>query len=99
MVAALTVYGSWPRARYFGNTAPLLASFLIVLLVGMVPAIHMWSAVLGLTFVFVFIGGVSADLLETPEARTVSRILAASLFLKGVLGVRLLGGWIHQIPM
>src|SRR5260370_33844247 len=26
-IAALVVYGSWPRARYFGNTAPLLVAF------------------------------------------------------------------------
>ncbi|HLJ25735.1 MAG TPA: glycosyltransferase family 39 protein [Candidatus Angelobacter sp.] len=99
LVATLTVYGSWRRARYFGNTAPLITSFATVLLFAAVPAIHIWDAVLGLSFVFLFIAGVAADLLETPYRRILSFVLFATLAIKGVLGLGLLRGWIHQNPM
>ena len=56
-IAALTAYGSWPRARYFGNTAPLLTSLIAVLLFSLVPGIRIWDATLGLSFVFIFVGG------------------------------------------
>lgn len=99
LVPTLTTYGSWARARYFGNTAPLIAAFTTVLLFALVPAIHLWAATLGLSFAFVFMGGVAADLLETPWRRLVIAILAAILLGKSVLALRLLSGWIHQNPM
>ena len=76
-IAALTAYGSWPRARYFGNTAPLLTSLAAVLLFSLVPAIRIWDATLGLSFVFIFVGGLAADFLETRFRRPISVILAA----------------------
>ena len=99
LVGSLTVYGSWARARYFGNTAPLITAFAIVLLFALVPAIHILEATLGLSFLFIFIAGVSADLLETPYHRVLSFVLAAILAIKAVLGLSLLRGWIHQNPM
>jgi len=99
MVAALTVYGSWTRARYFGNTAPLITAFVIVSLFALVPAIHLWFATLGLSFTFLFIGGVTADLLETPWQRALAWLLAAIFVAKAVLDLSLLYGWIHQNPI
>lgn len=96
LAAAVVVYSAWRRARYFGNTAPLITSFTTVLLFAAVPAIHIWEAVLGLSFAFLFIGGVAADLLETPLGTTLSFVLSAILAAKGVLDVSLLRGWIHQ---
>jgi hypothetical protein len=94
-VLALTAYGSWRRARYFGNTAPLLTAFIVVLLVALVPAVHIWAAVLGLSFVFIFIGGVTADLLETDLRSGCLAILAAAFLLRFVLTIRTLNFWIH----
>jgi len=99
LALGLMAYGSWRRARYFGNTAPLITSFAMVLLFAMIPAIHVWEAALGLSFAFLFIGGVAADLLETRYGRTLSFVLCAILALKGVLGVSLLRAWIHQNSM
>lgn len=99
MVVALTVYGSWDRARYFGNTAPLVTAFVIVSIFTLVPAMHLWVTTLGLSFTFLFIGGVAADLLETSWQKAVGLILAAILAVKFVLDLRLLSGWIHQNPM
>ena len=73
-IAALTAYGSWPRARYFGNTAPLLTALTAVLLFALAPAIRIWDATLGLSFVFIFIGGLAADFLETRFRRPVAVI-------------------------
>jgi hypothetical protein len=99
MAAALTVYGSWPRARYFGNTAPLMTSFSMVLLFALVPTLYLWKAPLGLSFLFLFIAGVAADLFETPYGKVLSFVLFAILAIKGVLGLSLLRAWIHQNPM
>lgn len=98
-VFALTVYGSWQRARYFGNTSPLLTAFVVVLLFTLVPATHLWNAALGLSFAFVFIGGVVADLLESRFRRPVAVIFVAILVLKIVPGLSLLRGWVHQNPL
>jgi hypothetical protein len=96
VVGALTAYGSWSRAQYFGNTAPLLISFSVVLLFALVPAIHIWIATLGLVFVFVFVGGVAADLLETRRKAFVGMILAAGFLFRIVLGVWALKSWVHN---
>jgi hypothetical protein len=97
-VVALTAYGSWARARYFGNTAPLITGFAAVLLFSLVPAIHLWDATLGLSFVFLFVGGVAADLLERGWGRGVARILGAGFLLRAVLGIVALGRWI-RVPV
>jgi hypothetical protein len=96
-IAALTAYGSWPRARYFGNTAPLLTALIAVLLFSLVPAIHIWNATLALSFVFIFIGGLAADFLETRFRRQVALILAACLLLRGVLTVLALRNWVQNL--
>jgi len=63
---ALLTYVAWPRTRYFGNTAPLLVAVLFLLL-GMA---HPHAAGAGfllaaIPFLFIFVSGVLADLLET----------------------------------
>jgi hypothetical protein len=95
-IAALTAYGSWRRAQYFGNTAPLLIGFAAVILFALVPAIHIWIATLGLVFVFLFIGGIGADLLETDFRQWAMAILAAAFLLRAVLGLWALGTWVHN---
>src|SRR6266853_1521614 len=96
-IVALTAYGSWPRARYFGNTAPLVTGLTAVLLFALVPAIRIWDATLGLNFVFVFVGGLAADFLETRFRRLVAMILAACLLLRVVLTVQALRIWVQNL--
>lgn len=95
LIAALTTYGSWKRARYFGNTFPLVTAFAVVLLFALVPAIHIWEAALGLSFVFLFIGGVASDVLESVPGMRLSSILTAGFAVRAVLGVMALGRWIQ----
>jgi hypothetical protein len=60
---ALLLYVSVRRSRYFGNTAPLLVFLALSPLVttGTASAPWLWA----LPFLFTFIGGVFADVLET----------------------------------
>jgi hypothetical protein len=63
---ALVTYAAWPRTRYFGNTAPLLVAVLFLIL-GMAHP-HLAGAGLllaAIPFLFIFVSGVIADLLET----------------------------------
>lgn len=100
LIAALTAYGSWARARYFGNTAPLLTAFTVVMLFGLVPSLAIWSPVLGLSFIFVFVGGIAADLLETRLKRPLLYVLGAGFVLRIVLGLRTVWlYWIGQNPL
>ncbi|HEX7958866.1 MAG TPA: hypothetical protein VF493_03055 [Terriglobales bacterium] len=67
-VLSIVVYFLWPRARYFGNTAPLIVGCVLLLVLpggylngsGNALQFALW----GLPFVCVFIGGIFADLLE-----------------------------------
>ena len=64
--AALLTYFLWPRARYFGNTAPLLVSvFFLALAVGMPHYPGLGFQLTGIPFLFVFVAGIAADLLES----------------------------------
>jgi hypothetical protein len=63
---ALVVFVSWRRARYFGNIAPLAMAILFLALRLLSPhetgAVFMLSATM---FLFVFVAGIAADLLES----------------------------------
>ncbi len=63
---ALVTYLLWRRTRYFGNTAPLLVAALFILL-GMAHP-HVAGAgflLAAIPFLFIFVSGVLADLMET----------------------------------
>ncbi len=63
---ALVAYFAWPRARYFGNTAPLLVAVLFLgLALGMPHYPGLGFQFMAVPFVFTFVAGVSADLLES----------------------------------
>ena len=83
--AALVLYALWPRTRYFGNTAPLLAGFLFLVLRVLSP--HESESVFtlaGVVFLFVFVAGIAADLLET---RCREPVLALVIALTGANAV------------
>jgi hypothetical protein len=63
---AIATYAKWPRTRYFGNTAPLLISLLLLALA--IGAPHYPGegfTLVALPFLMVFVAGIMADLLET----------------------------------
>jgi hypothetical protein len=63
---AVVTYALWPRTRYFGNTAPLSVALLFLVL-GMAHP-HLAGAgflLASVPFLFLFVAGVLADLMET----------------------------------
>ena len=74
--AALVIFIVWRRARYFGNAAPLIVA--LMFLVQRVLSPHPSGSVFSLTaviFIFVFVSGIVADLLETKSLESVSAVL------------------------
>jgi hypothetical protein len=66
--AALIAYLAWRRARYFGNTAPLgIAALLLILAIASPDFSGQGFHLSMLVFLFVFVAGVFADLLETRQ--------------------------------
>jgi hypothetical protein len=85
---ALVTYAVWPRARYFGNTAPLLVSCLCFVLGWASPHYPgLGFQLVALPFFFVFIAGVCADLLETRQRVLVLASLLGLLSAYAVLSL------------
>jgi len=76
--AALATYVAWPRTRYFGNTAPLLVGLLFILLGMAHPRVAGAGFLLAsVPFLFIFVSGVVADLMETPYRALVTACVGA----------------------
>ena len=80
LLIAMATLGVWRRTRFFGNLAPLLAA--LVLIVGGLAfptagGLSFWIS--AFPFLFVFIAGVWADLLQSRHAAMALGILAAAL--------------------
>jgi hypothetical protein len=66
--AAIVAFLAWPRSRYFGNLAPLIvAALFLFLAVGAPHYPGLGFQLMALPFMFVFVAGVAADLLETRQ--------------------------------
>jgi hypothetical protein len=64
---SIATYLVWPRTRYFGNTAPLLVGLLFIALGIAHPRVAGAGFLLAsVPFLFIFVSGVLADLMETP---------------------------------
>ena len=78
--AALLGYALWRRARYFGNTAPLLMAALCLALGVAAPTFSGQGFLLvAMPFLFAFVAGVCADLLETRFGSWLRILLTAAL--------------------
>ena len=74
------VYLAWPRTRYFGNTAPLLMAVLFILLaIGHPHVAGEGFLIPAIPFIFLFVSGVLADLLETKYRPVISACVLALL--------------------
>ena len=89
-IAALALYLSLRRSRYFGNTAPLFCAAVCMALVmtGSPGSPWIWS----LPFVLTFIGGVFADTFESPRSRVALAAAGALVVIQAVLSVTSLAG-------
>jgi len=88
---AVGAYALWPRCRYFGNTAPLLVAAGLGALALLAPAPSKFLF-LALPFTFVFIGGIVADLLETPRRKLVLATVVTLLVGHAALSLQVLLG-------
>jgi hypothetical protein len=77
---AFVAYALWRRTRYFGNTAPLLVAALCIALALAAPDYPGQGFLLvAMPFLFTFVAGVFADLLETRFASILRLAMAAVL--------------------
>jgi hypothetical protein len=90
---AWIAFAAWPRARYFGNTAPLLVSGLLVLL-GLMSAHEAGLAfeLAAIPILFIFIAGVFADLLETKHRAIVLAVTTGVLIAHAFWSIGSRGG-------
>jgi hypothetical protein len=80
--AAVVLYLGLKRARYYGNTAPLLCALVLFVLVttGVPGSPWLWA----LPFLLTFVGGVFADAYESPRRRIALAAGAAIVALQAV---------------
>jgi hypothetical protein len=77
---AVVTYILWPRTRYFGNTAPLLVAALCLVLGLAAPHYQgLGFQLVAVPFLFVFVSGILADLLETKHRTLVLACIAGLL--------------------
>ena len=75
---ALITFAAWKRSRYFGNLAPLcMAGMFLVLRVASPHEVVSVFSLAGAVFLFVFVSGVVADLLETKAHEAVLALTVA----------------------
>ena len=88
LLLSLVTFVAWKRARYFGNTAPLLVAAMLVF-AGL--AMQHFAGVVflfvALPFLMLFMAGVSADLLETKYAVVANAVIVGSLIANAVLDI------------
>lgn len=87
---ALVLYATVRRCRYFGNTAPLVMVLLLFPLFTTQTVSQPW--LWALPFLFTFLGGVFADVLETRQRKMFLALSGALLLTQAMLSVSLLPG-------
>ncbi|WP_158942586.1 hypothetical protein [Granulicella sp. S190] len=87
-LVALLLYASTRRCRYFGNTAPLVVVLLLFPLVTTQTVSQPW--LWALPFLFTFIGGVFADVLEMRQRKMFLALSGAVLLMQAALCMTLL---------
>lgn len=88
----LLTYLLWRRARYFGNSAPLLVAVLCVALAVAAPDFPGQGFLLvAMPFLFASVAGVFADLIETRRGATLQLVLGALLSAYALWNVVALG--------
>jgi hypothetical protein len=80
LLVSLIAYAAWPRTRYFGTTAPLLAAALCILFSLLMPRTGgQVFLFISLPFLYVFIAGIFTDLLETRYSNVIAGGLVGAI--------------------
>jgi Dolichyl-phosphate-mannose-protein mannosyltransferase len=88
LLLSLATFVAWKRARYFGNTAPLITALLLIF-AGLTMQ-HFAGLVflfVALPFLMLFMAGVSADLLETKYAVFANAVIVGVLIANAVVDI------------
>ena len=73
---AVATYLIWPRTRYFGNTAPGLVALIFIALGMAHPHVAGEGFLLAsIPFLLIFVSGIVADLMETPQRQIVTAVV------------------------
>jgi hypothetical protein len=84
-LVSLVTYAVWPRVRYFGTTAPLLATLVCIFLgLAMPQAGGTLFLPVSLPFLYVFIAGVFTDLLDTKYSTAIAGGLVGAILTHGI---------------
>jgi hypothetical protein len=84
---ALIAYAPWRRARFFGNTAPLLVVVLLFLMAFAMPGMAGYALYfVALPFIILFSSGVLTDVLENPRLNWALGIVMGVILTQGVVG-------------
>jgi len=91
---ALSTYFAWRRSRYFGNTAPLVvAAFFLLLGMGAPHYPGLGFHLMALPFLFVFVAGIAADLLESGQRSWVMACVWGLLLANALWNLAELARW------
>jgi hypothetical protein len=84
---ALIAYLPWRRARFFGNTAPLLVVVLLFLMALVMPGMAGYALYfVALPFILLFSSGVLTDVLENPRLNWALGVVMGVMLTQGVVG-------------
>jgi hypothetical protein len=90
LLVSLIAFAAWRRTRFFGTLVPVLVAGTLLILSFVVPREFFSNLVLVLPFLFLFIAGVFADLLESRFAAVALGLVLASLAGNAFLCIRAL---------
>jgi hypothetical protein len=82
-LVSLVLYAGVRRCRYFGNTVPLVMVLLLFPLITTQTISQPW--LWALPFLFTFVGGVFADVLETRQRKMFLSLSGVILFIQAIL--------------
>lgn len=91
LIVSVMIFIAWPRTRYFGNWAPLVAFLVLMHLNFAGEETFAWA----LPFAFVFVGGILSDVLETRWRRPVVTTVIAAVCAQEVLALLFAGRAVH----
>jgi hypothetical protein len=88
LALGLISYIGWKRPRYFGPTSALIVWVFLMVAGIMLPHLGGYNLfVISLPFAYVFLAGVSADLLETSQAGLVLGVLAGIVLAHAMVNI------------
>ncbi len=87
LAVTLFTFVGWKRTRFFGTAAPFIVGVMLVALAGRAEFAGINFLLVGLPFLILFMGGVSADLLESRYALAANTVIGGVLIANAIIDV------------